>query len=309
MKAIRIHAFGGPDVLKLESIGEPQPLDDEILIRVRASGVGPWDAWVRSGKSMLPQPLPLTPGSDVAGTVVAVGKGVEHLRVGDAVYGATNERFTGGYAEYAVAVGNMIAKMPTTLDYVGAASVPVVATTAWQALFDYADVARGQDVLVLGAAGNVGSYVVQIAARAGAAVTAVEGPQDQIFAQELGAEASFDYRLHRIDQLPRNFDIVVDTVGGDTLAQSYCVVKSGGVVISTVAQPDDKLLSEKSVRSAFFLVKVTSDLLSRFSVLFDEGKLRSTVGEILPLRQARRAHEMLGGAPHVRGKIVLTPDG
>lgn len=137
MQAIRVHHFGGLDSLVAEDVPRPAPGDGEVLLRVKAAGVGPWDAWIRSGRSVLPQPLPLTLGSDVAGLVEYIGAGVPQFRAGDAVFGATNVRFTGGYAEYAVASATTLAKMSQRMGFIEAASVPVVACTAWQMVFEY----------------------------------------------------------------------------------------------------------------------------------------------------------------------------
>ena len=177
-KACRVHRFGPPDVITLEDFPPPAPGAGEVLVRVKAAGVGPWDAWIRAGKSALPQPLPLTLGSDLAGVVEAVGPGVANVAPGDAVFGVTNPHFIGSYADYALAAAGMIAKKPAALGDVDAASVPVVAVTAWQALFDQAQVMRGQTVLVHGGAGNVGAYVVQLAHRAGLRVIATAGETD-----------------------------------------------------------------------------------------------------------------------------------
>ena len=167
MLAWRVHEFGPPDVMKFEQVVRPNPGPGEVLVKVEAAGVGPWDGWIRAGKSALPQPLPLTLGSDLSGEIVAVGPGVSDLRRGDQVYGVTNPRFIGAYAEYAVASAAMVSRKPTTLTHIEAASVPVIAVTAWQGLFDQAGLKAGQTVLIHGAAGNVGSYAVQLARRAG----------------------------------------------------------------------------------------------------------------------------------------------
>src|SRR4051812_31596804 len=179
MMAWRVHEFGPPDVMKFERVPRPQPAKGEVLVKVAAAGVGPWDAWIRAGKSALPQPLPLTPGADLSGHVVAIGPGESQLAVGDLVYGVTNPRFIGAYAEYAVASASMISKKPTSLTLVEAASVPVVAVTAWQALFDHAKLQHGQTVLIHGAAGSVGAYAVQFAARAGLRIFATAAADDE----------------------------------------------------------------------------------------------------------------------------------
>lgn len=136
MKACRVHRFGPPEVIALEEIARPQPGPGEVLVRVAAAGVGPWDGWIRAGKSALPQPLPLTLGSDLSGLIEAVGQGVEAFGVGDPVFGVTNKQFTGAYAEFAVASTAMVARKPGGITHIAAAAVPVIAVTAWQALFD-----------------------------------------------------------------------------------------------------------------------------------------------------------------------------
>ena len=158
MKAARVHRFGPPNVIAIEDIAIPQPGSGEVLVRVAAAGVGPWDAWIRAGKSALPQPLPLTLGSDFSGVVEVVGDAVRGFQPGDRVFGVTNARFVGAHAEFAVVAAGMIAKKPVRLGDVEMASVPVVAVTAWQALFERAKLTAGQTVLIHGAAGNVGAY-------------------------------------------------------------------------------------------------------------------------------------------------------
>src|ERR1700758_211708 len=135
MMAWRVHGVGPPDVMKFERVPRPEPGPGEVLVKVAAAGVGPWDGWIRAGKSALPQPLPLTLGSDLSGEIVGVGQGVSDLRAGDQVYGVTNPRFIGAYAEFAVASATMISMKPRSLSFIQAASIPVVAITAWQALF------------------------------------------------------------------------------------------------------------------------------------------------------------------------------
>ena len=159
-----------------------------MLVRVEVAGVGAWDAWIRAGKSVLPQPLPLTLGSDISGVVEMVGPGVTAFVPGDAVFGVTNPRFTGGYADYAIASAAMLAKKPDALSYADAASVPVVAVTAWQALFEQAQLTLGQSVLIHGAAGNVGAFAVQLGHQAGLQVHATASNRDLGYVRGLGAD-------------------------------------------------------------------------------------------------------------------------
>jgi len=305
MKAVRVHSFGPPEVISIEDVPEPEPGDGEVVVQVKAAGVGPWDAWIRSGKSVLPQPLPLTLGSDLSGVIHSIGVGVEGLQTGDEVFGVTNERFTGAYAEYAVAKAAMIAPKPKSLNHAHAASVPVVAVTAWQMVLELAQLAPGQSVLVHGGAGNVGAYAVQLAKRAGAMVITTASAKDATYARSLGADGVIDYRARRFEEQVKDMDAVLDTVGGETLDRSYGLLKRGGILVSAATRPSNEKAEQHGVRALFFLVAVTTERLRKIAELIDAGKLKTEVGEVVWLNEARQAHEMLEGAPHRRGKIVI----
>jgi NADPH:quinone reductase-like Zn-dependent oxidoreductase len=305
-KASRIHRFGGPEVIILEDMVPVAPCEGEVLVRVKAAGVGPWDAWIRAGKSALPQPLPLTLGSDISGVVVTVGPGVTRFAEDDEVFGVTNPRFTGGYADYAVASAAMLANKPAMLPHIDAASVPVVAVTAWQALFEQAQLARGQSVLVHGAAGNVGAFAVQLAHMAGLQVYATASPRDLGYVRSLGADTVLDSGGRWFEGNLPPIDAVIDLIGGETQARSFAVLRQGGALISTVAPPDQSVAAEHGVRAAFFLVDVTTERLARIAAMIEAGTLTTSVGAVLRLAAARVAHEMIEGRrPSPRGKIVL----
>ena len=305
MKAVRVHRFGPPEVIALEDVPKPEPNNGEVVVEVKAAGIGPWDALIRSGKSALPQPLPLVLGSDLSGVIDSIGPGVEPFKVGDEVFGVTNERFTGAYAEYALAKAAMIAPKPKSLNHTHAASVPVVAVTAWQMVFDFARLSSGQSVLIQGGAGNVGGYAVQFAKLAGALVIATTSAKDVSYVRSLGGVGVIDYRATRFEERVKETDAVIDTVGGDTLDRSYGVLKRGGIVVSSAAQPSNEKAEHHGVRAVFFLVQVTTERLRKIAELIDAEKLRTEVGEVLWLDEARKGHEMLEGAPHRRGKIVI----
>jgi NADPH:quinone reductase-like Zn-dependent oxidoreductase len=309
MQAIRVHHFGGLDSLMVEDVPRPVPGDGEVLLRVKAAGVGPWDAWIRSGRSVLPQPLPLTLGSDVAGLVESVGPGVTQFGAGDAVFGATNAQFTGGYAEYAVVSAIKLAKMPPRMGFIEAASVPVVACTAWQMVFEYGAIDATKRVLVHGAAGNVGAYAVQLARLVAPEVIATAQSNDVAYVRTLGADAVIDVGDSRFEDELTDVDVVLDTIGGDTQDRSFAVLKPGGVLVSVVVAPDQQKAARHRVRALFFLVNVTSRRLEQIASLIESGELTTRIGDVLPLSAARIAHEMLAGKPHKRGKIVLTVDG
>jgi NADPH:quinone reductase-like Zn-dependent oxidoreductase len=305
VKAVRVHQFGGLEAIVCEAVPRPAPGKGQVAVRVKAAGVGPWDAWIRAGKSVLPQPLPLILGSDFSGTVEDVGRGVAGFQRGDDVFGVTNSRFTGAYAECTLADAAMIARKPVRLTHIEAASVPVVASTAWQMVFDHGRVDDTKRVLVHGAAGNVGAYAVQLAKRAGAEVVATAFARDADYVRSLRVDRVVEVPGARFEERVKEVDVVIDTIGGEALDRSFAVLKPGGVLVSSVAVPDQGEAARSRVRGVFFLVSVTSDGLSRIADLLDSGRLRTNVGEVLPLADARLAHEMLAGKPHRRGKIVL----
>jgi NADPH:quinone reductase-like Zn-dependent oxidoreductase len=306
MMAWRVHEFGPPQTMTFESVPRPAPGPGEVLVKVRAAGVGPWDGWIRAGRSALPQPLPLTLGSDLSGDIDAVGPDVTDLRVGDQVYGVTNPRFIGAYAEYAIASAAMIARKPISLSYIEAASVPVIAVTAWQGLFDQAKLVASQTVLIHGAAGNVGAYAVQLARQAGIRTIATAVAADHAYLRELGVDTVVDYQTEHFEDVAQDVDAVLDLVGGDTQTRSFQVLRRGGKLISAVSQPDQKLAKSLGVDATFFLVNVTTRHLTEIAGLIDSGTLRTRVGTVLPLADAREAHLMLEGIRRPpKGKIVL----
>lgn len=310
MNAARVHRFGPPEAISIDRLPRPKPGEGEVLVRVAAAGVGPWDAWIRAGKSVLPQPLPLTLGSDLSGVVEVVGTGVAGFRPGDEVYGVTNGRFTGAYAEYALAEAVRIAAKPRRIDHLQAAAAPVVAVTAWQMLFDHARVTGGQRVLIHGAAGSVGGYAVQFARQAGAHVIGTAKSAGIARVRELGADETINLGEGRFEAAlaAAPVDTVIDLVGGDLQTRSLGVLRPGGVLISAVSEPDQKEAARRGLRASFMLVDVNGAALAEIARLLDKRRLRAgEVGEVLPLEQAVRAHRMLDGTiPHKPGKIVLT---
>ena len=304
MRVARILRYGLPNVITNDDVPRPQPTAGQLLVRVKAAGVGNWDALIREGKIKL-EPLPLILGAELSGIVEAIGTQVSGFKLGDEVYGATNEQFTGAYAEYALASARRMAQKPKTLNFIEAASAPVVTVTAWQMLFEYAQVTAGQTVLILGAAGNVGAYAVQLAKQAGLHVVASSGFADLDYVQSLGAEKAVDYKKERFEEPMTGFDVVIDTVGGDAQQRSLRLLKPGGILVSVVSPVPETTQKRYGIRAAYFYVDITTERLNKITELFDSGKLVSNVGTVLPLEEARIAHEMLGGAPHKRGKIVL----
>jgi NADPH:quinone reductase-like Zn-dependent oxidoreductase len=302
LKAVRIHRFGPPEVVVVEDIPKPSPGKGEVLVRVTAAGVAPWDAVIREGKSKVsPQP-PLTLGSDLSGFVEAVGPDVSQFAIGDEVYGVTNPQFCGAQAAFAVALAGMIAPKLRRLNHLEAASAPVVTVTAWQMLFEYAQAKSGDTILITGAGGNVGAYAVQMALEAGMRVIAVARSSDQELLRAYGVETILDSSAVGFEISLPPVDAVLDTVGGDTVQRCSAAVKAGGRLVSVVSA---QLPQRAGMQSVFFYAEVTSERLRTVTDLFVRRKISPRVGSVLPLAEARSAHEMLAGAPHKNGKIVL----
>jgi NADPH:quinone reductase-like Zn-dependent oxidoreductase len=299
VRAARIHSFGPPDVVVVEDVPMPLPGPGEVLVRVMAAGVAAWDAIIREGKSKVsPQP-PLTLGSDLSGVVEQVGPGVSDFAPTDEVYGVTNPQFCGAQAEFAVAMAGMIARKPQSLGYVEAASAPVVAVTAWQMLLQYGQATRGQTVMVVGAAGNVGAYAVQMAVDAGIHVVAIAHLADQDLLHSLGVKSIIDLSKPAFEQDLPQVDVILDTVGGSTLQRCVAALRPGGKLVTSVStQP-------LPAGAIFFYAEVTTARLQTLTPLFEASRITARVGSVLPLSEVRQAQGMLAGAPHKSGKIVL----
>jgi NADPH:quinone reductase-like Zn-dependent oxidoreductase len=306
MKAIVVHEYGGPDVLKLEDAPRPEPKDDQVLIRVIAAGVNPVDAHVRTGKSakFFGTALPFILGYDIAGIVEKAGTKISKLKVGDQVYAYVSLDEGGGYAEYAVATEVEVAPKPKSLTFESAASVPLAALTAWQALIDAAKLSAGQTVLIHGGSGGVGSFAIQIAKARGAKVIATASTANQDLLKQLGADVAIDYTKQKFEDVAKDVDVVLDTVGKDTLARSYGVVRKGGFLVSIVGQPDQTQLDRYQIQGAGMLVKPNADELVEIGRLVDAKKIIPVVSQVFPLAEAAKAQEQIA-TRHTRGKIVL----
>ena len=305
MKAVRIHEYGGPEKLVVDDVPRPEPGAGEVLLKVRSAGVNPVDWKIRSGKFADPRwKLPITLGYEVCGAVESLGADVKDLAAGDEVYGMLPIAVGGGYAEYAAVPESMLARKPKNLDASAAGGVPLAALTAWQALFDEAGLAAGQTVLVHGGSGGVGHFAVQFAKAKGAKVLATASTANQGFLKEIGADVAIDYKTQKFEEIAKDVDVVLDSIGGDTLERSYPVVKKGGFVVSIVRGIDEKKLSEHGLRGTSMLVKPDAAELREITALIEAGKVKPHVGATFPLSEARKAQEQLE-AGGTRGKIVL----
>ena len=306
MKAIVVHEYGGPEVLKYEDVPRPEPKEDQILVHVIAAGVNPVDDASRSEKyaKFFRITLPFIPGYDIAGVVEKTGSKITKFKPGDSVYAYLSLKDGGGYAEYAVVTEAEAAPKPKSLNYESAAAVPVVALTAWQALIDTAKLSAGQTVLIHGGSGGVGSFAIQIAKARGAKVIATASTANQDLLKQLGADVAIDYTKQKFEDVAKNVDLVLDSVGKDTLARSYGVVKKGGFIVTLVARMDQAELDKHEIRGASLGVEPNSKELADIGKLIDENKIKVIVSQTFPLADAVKAQEQIATG-HTRGKIVL----
>ena len=304
MKAVIIREYGGPEVLKLEDVARPEPKENEVLVRVIAAGVNPIDAIIREGTyaKEFGAHLPLVPGYDIAGVVEKAGAKITKLKAGDAVYGYV--RRGGGYAEYAVATEEEVSLKPKSISFVSAAAVPVAGLTAWQALIDAAKLKAGQTVLIHGGSGGVGTMAIQIAKARGAHVVATASTPNQDLLKELGADVAIDYTKVKFEEAAKDVDVVLDSVGRDTLARSYGVVKKGGFIATLVSRLDQAELDKRGIRGASIMAKPNAKELVEITKLIEEKKIRPVVTRMISLADAVNAQQQIA-THHTRGKIVL----
>jgi len=309
MKAVVIHEYGGPEVLKYEDVPQPEPQQDQMLIRVIAAGVNPVDGMIRSGMFDKEghRAVPIILGGDISGVVEKVGSKITKFKSSDPVFAYVSLDNSGGYAQYALVTEREAAPKPKSATYVEAAAVPIVALTAWQALIDTAKLKTGQTVLIHGGSGGVGSFAIQIAKAHGAKVIATASTANQDLLKQLGADVAIDYTKQKFEDIAKDVDVVLDSVGQDTLARSYRVVKKGGIIVSLVARPDPAELEKRGIRGEALSVDPNSDELSEIGKLIDEKKINVIVSQTFPLSEARKAQEQVATG-HTRGKIVLKVD-
>src|SRR2546430_17035423 len=306
MKAIRIHNYGGPEVLNYEDAPRPQPQAGEVLVRVHAAGVNPIDWKVREGhmKGFWPHKFPRILGWDLSGMVEELGRGVSQFKIGDEVYSIPDPTRDGAYSDYIVVRELELALKPNSLHHIRAAAVPLAALTAWQSLFDTAQFQRGQRVLIHAGSGGVGHFAVQLAKWRGAYVFATASTKNQELLRELGVDEPIDYTQQRFEDIARNIDIVLDTLGGETQERSWSVLKKGGNLVSLVQPPSEEKAEELGVRAAIIGAQPNGAQLAEIAKIIDSGKLAPIIDRILPLSEARRAHE-LSQSGHTHGKIAL----
>jgi NADPH:quinone reductase-like Zn-dependent oxidoreductase len=315
MKAVRIQAFGGPEVLQLEDVARPVPSADEMLVKVYASGVNPVDWVVRNGGNDALRAylaLPLTLGWDAAGVVAEVGSAVTGFAVGDAVYGVPNFPGDGSYAEYCVAKASQFAHKPQRLSFTEAAGVPLAGLTAWTGLFGHGQLQPGQRVLIQGASGGVGGFAVQLAKAKGAYVIGTASAGNLDYLRQLGADEAIDYRGQSVEELVRDADVVLEASpvrDNAARVQAVRMLRPGGIFVSVnVDFPfDDAMqaaLARQQATGALAPNQPRQDWLQEIAGLIDAGQVNVLVSKVYPLAQVADAHRE-SQTWHVRGKLVL----
>lgn len=301
MKAVLIREYGNNEVVRLAEVNRPVPQVGELLLQVRAAGVNPIDWKIRDGAGeRLGMALPIRMGSELVGTVAALGDDVDGFEIGDIVFGMVQ---TGAFAEWAVARAADMARAPSTIGVVEAAALPLAATTAWQALFNVAALRSGQRVLITNGSGGVGSLAVQIAKAKGAHVTAMASGRNADYVLGLGADAFVDYTTGLFEETVRDMDIVFDTVGGDTFQRGFKSLKPGGFMVTIVAFPGDEA-KRYSVGVDRSFTKPSAAILNEITALVEAGLVVPRVQTTLPLKDVRMALD-LSATGRTRGKIVL----
>ena len=315
MKAVRIHAFGGPEVLRVEDVARPVPAADEILIKVYASGVNPVDWVVREGGNDALRAyltLPMTLGWDAAGVVEEVGSEVTGLQKGDAVYGEPNFPGNGSYAEYCAAKASQFALKPKSLRFTEAAGVPLAGLTAWTALFEHGQLRAGQRVLIQGASGGVGGFAVQFAKAKGAYVIGTASAGNLDYLRQLGADEALDYRRHKVEDVVRDVDVVLEASPVRDNAERVKAVrmlKPGGVFVSVnVDFPFDEAmqaaLAKQQATGELAANQPRQEWLQEIAGLIDAGQVQVVISKVFSLEQVADAHRE-SATWHVRGKLVL----
>ena len=309
MKAVRFHEYGDSSVLRYEDVERPVPGPGQVLVRVTATSFNGVDGNIRGGfmQGPIPVRLPHTPGIDVSGTVAALGAGVTDAKVGDQVVGFLPMVEDGAAAEYVVAPAEILTAAPTSVPLADAAALPIVGLTAWQALFDHAELTAGQRVLINGAGGAVGGYAVQLAKNAGAYVIATAGPRSSAQAKAAGADEVLDHTTTEVARAVREpVDVVLNLAPVDPaqLAALVTLIRAGGVLVNTTVWMPAPSDEQRGVRGINLFVRSDADQLAHLVELIDSGELYIDVAQRVPLAQLSSVHAQ-AAAGELHGKVVI----
>ncbi|RZV59594.1 MAG: NADP-dependent oxidoreductase [Pseudomonadales bacterium] len=305
MIAVTLHAFGGPDVLRIEKVPAPTIAPGQVIVDIHAASVNAADWKVRSGNSAIEVKFPHILGRDFSGVVSAVSEGVD-LEVGDPVFGVCPPGTEGAYAEKISIASELIALKPDALTHAEAAAICLAGLTALVAIEDTLKVTRDEKVLIQGGAGGVGSMAVQIANQLGAKVVATASARNHSYLRDLGATQLIDYNRESVSENLGDCDAVLDTIGGHTVADSFAALKSGGRAAFISGGPTAPEPTREGVTSLRPSVGRSRALMQRLADYAESRAIRPPELTTLPMEDVQRAHE-LSQAGHVRGKIVLIP--
>ncbi len=308
IRAMRIHRFGGPEVLQADEVEVSQPDTDQILVRVKAASINPVDFKIRSGKypAVKEDRLPYTLGRDVSGIVETCGAQAAKFKPGDGVFGVVGIE-GGGYAQMVLLNQDAVAARPSGIDHPHAAAIPLAGQTAWQGLFRHGQLKSGQSVLIHGGSGGVGHFAVQFAKAKGAHVLTTVSTASVAFAKSLGADVVIDYRTQRFEDHASGLDMVFDLVGGETRERSWKLLKRGGTLVSTLSEPSQETATELGVRALSYTVEADGGELEEIAKLVASGRVKPHVEQTYRLEDAREALSAVEQG-RVVGKIVLVVD-
>ena len=305
MKALRFHEYGGPEVYRFDDDAPvPEPQAGQIQVRVSGSGINPVDWKLREGylQAHMPIELPATVAWEFSGTISKLGEGVENFKVGDEVYGHSR---SGTMAEYAIASVDAVALKPFSMDLPDSASIPLAGTTAWQALFDVANLQPGQRVLIQAASGGVGTFAIQLAKWKGAYVIGTSSAKNHHLLQELGADELIDYNTTAYESVLKDIDVVLEAVGGEeNMAKSLSVLKPGGILVSITSPEPTEEAAKQGKRAEYLFMTPSKAVLNQLAGLVQDLKVRPVIDAVVPFHEAVEAeNESQGG--HVVGKLVV----
>ncbi|WP_117168711.1 NADP-dependent oxidoreductase [Paraliobacillus sediminis] len=308
MKAVVINEYGDKSVLQEEEISKPVIKENQVLVEVHATSINPIDWKLRAGylKEMLDFSFPIILGWDVAGTIVEVGEKVTDYKIGDEVFARPDTTNEGTYAEFTTVDENLLAKKPKSLTFEEAASIPLAGLTAWQCLVDFTKVKKDDKVLIHAGAGGVGSLAIQIAKHLGAYVATTASEKNEAYVKELGADQIINYKTDDFAAELSDFDVVLDTMGGEILDKSFTVLKPNGRLVTIAGQPDQALAEKYQVEASGYWLNPDGKQLSELGELLDKGIVKSQVGHVFGFsaEQIKEAHE-LSETHHAKGKIVI----
>ncbi|MGY0693787.1 NADP-dependent oxidoreductase [Virgibacillus sp. FSP13] len=308
MRAIVIDQYGSADNLIERDVPLPDIKPNQVLIELYATSINPIDWKLREGylKEREPFEFPIILGWDAAGIIQKAGSDVTNFHVGDRVFARPATTPNGTYAEYTAVDENLVAKIPENISYEEAAVVPLAGLTAWQCLVDFSKIKAGDKVLIHAGSGGVGSFAIQIAKHFGAYVASTASGKNEAFLNELGVDKFINYKEENFEEILKDYDIVVDTMGGAIQEKSFDVLKQGGKLVSIAQPPDEKLAASKEISAGFLWLEPDGKQLAELGELLEKGKVKANIGHTFPFNQdgLRLAHE-LSESHHAKGKIVI----